>query len=149
MNSQTHHRSDALEPQEGPPKSWQDRDASQNQRQLGLDGVTPPAAHCPRRLPPGQNQGGTSLVFFFLPFLLFYSKGEGSEFCFLFFFSDCPPLFRPPTPPTFPPSPVAAFIFFFIFYLRQPRKKNEGFLFLGVWKLIGPFFLFDIPSGFN
>lgn len=123
MNSQTHHRSDALEPQEGPPKSWQDRDASQNQRQLGLDGVTPPAAHCPRRLPPGQNQGGTSLVFFFLPFLLFYSKGEGSEFCFLFFFSDCPPLFRPPTPPTFPPSPVAAFIFFY--FLFTPTSEEE------------------------
>lgn len=45
------------------PENWQDRDTSQNQRQLGLDGVTPPAAHCPRRLPPGLNRGGTSLVF--------------------------------------------------------------------------------------
>lgn len=69
------------------PESWQDRDASQNQRQLGLDGVTSPAAHCPRRLPPGLNQGGTSLVFFFL-FFCFIPKER-----VLSSFSDCLPFF--------------------------------------------------------
>ena len=42
--------------------SWQDQDTSYNQQKGGLDGVTPPAAHCPCWLLLSQNQGGTSLV---------------------------------------------------------------------------------------
>lgn len=77
----------------GTPASWQDRDASQNQRELGLDGVTPPAAHCPRRLPPGLNQGGTSLVFFSFLFFSFSPKERVFE---LFLWLSA--LFRPLTP---------------------------------------------------
>lgn len=117
----------------GTPESWQDRDASQNQRQLGLDGVTSPAAHCPRRLPPGQNQGGTSLVF--VPFLLFYSKGEGFEL-FLWLSALFIGRQRPKFPPFCPSKPSYSF-----FCLALPTSKEgraEDF-----WT-----FLFDIPSEF-
>lgn len=139
MNGQTRHRSDALEPQEGPRKSWQDREASQNQRQLGLDGVTPPAAHCPRRLPPGLNQGGTSLGFFFFLFFCFIPK----ERVFSYFSSYCPPFFGPLTFPNFPIRPSQPSCFSFASPTSKEDRRISGFL-EARWT-----FLFDIPSEFN
>lgn len=99
----------------GTPASWQDRDASQNQRQLGLDGVTPPAAHCPRRLPPGLNQGGTSLVFFSFLFFSFSPKERVFE---LFLWLSA--LFRPLTPKICPLACRSL-----LFRLALPTSKED------------------------
>lgn len=121
----------------GTPESWQDRDASQNQRQLGLDGVTPPAAHCPCRLLPGQNQGGTRLVFFFFLNFCFIPKEK-----VLSYISDCPPFFGCPK---FPHLPVAAFVLCLL-HLANLEEDRRTFLFLGIWKLVGHLCLTFPPS---
>lgn len=124
----------------GTPESRRDRDASQNQRQLGLDGVTPPAAHCPRRLPPGLNQGGTSLGFF--SSFSFVSSRRRVCFRFLSCFSDCPPPLQNFTSPP-PRSPVAAFV-----SVRQPSKEDRRIP-AAVGHFYFPFFVRHFPLSFN
>lgn len=83
------------------PERWQDLDSSQNQqRVVGLDGVTPPAAHCPWSASawPGSrwNQPCSSLCFLlYFPFTL--NKEGFFSFSFFFFF------LRLSTPKTFLP----------------------------------------------
>lgn len=83
--------------------------------------------------------------FYFLPFLLFYSKRKGVWFTF------------PLQVPSFPHLPVAVLLFFLKFLVKALptlKKFSEVFLFFFLdpvllksrWKF---FFVFDIPSEFN
>lgn len=64
-------QSEALEPLEGPGRNLAGPGSLPVPARIGLDGVTPPAAHCPRRLRLAPIKVEPAL--FFLPFLLFYS----------------------------------------------------------------------------
>lgn len=118
------------------PEHWQDLDSSENQqRVVGLDGVIPPAAHCPRSAFawPGSrwNQPYSSLCF-----LLFFPLTLNKEFFSFVFFSECcflqssiPKTFLPKSLKT-PEGPEGFFLtniiglFFFLILLSSAQRLH-------------------------